>query len=66
MATIKENRAKSRREYNNRFYFQYLIVIRCITFINNIITRMIQCQAELIKRLDINIILTYDEKYLVA
>ena len=32
-----------------RFYFQYLIVIRCITFINNIITRMIQCQAELIK-----------------
>ena len=26
---------------------------------------MIQCQAELIKRLDINIILTYDEKYLV-
>lgn len=27
---------------------------------------MIQCQAELIKRLDINIILTYDEKYLVA
>ena len=26
---------------------------------------MIQCQAELIKRLDINIILKYDEKYLV-
>ena len=25
---------------------------------------MIQCQAELIKRLDINIILTYDEKVL--